>query len=146
MALIRPLREFFDDMGHVTPKQVLEVTDYKAADLVRRGLAVNVQMEAAEAKGPTSSPQTESRTGGETLPSSSGADQAPETSTSAPAEAAPDTSASTRAGGSRHGRTLSTRVTAPGGKPAAVLSTSPGSKSLMTRRHAGRSPVSSKST
>jgi len=43
--LIRPTREFLDDMGKVGPANVLDVEDVKGGDLIRRGLAVDVTKE-----------------------------------------------------------------------------------------------------
>jgi hypothetical protein len=118
--LIRPLREFVDDMGRVSPRDILDVTDYKGADLIRRGLAVNVQGEAAEkgTRSPISSPPIASPIGAGKQQSSSPAGPAPQTPISTPLEAGPASSASTKAGGSRRGRMRSTPATERGGEPA----------------------------
>lgn len=116
--LIRATREFIDDAGRVRAGQILDMTDFRGLDLIRRGLATNVQGEAAEngAKGPILSPPIASPIGAETQLSSSPADRAPRTSTSNPQMAAQGSSASTMDTNSPHGQTLSTPATEHGGK------------------------------
>lgn len=115
--LIRATREFVDDVGRVRTGQILDMTDFRGMDLIRRGLATNVQGEAAEngAKGPTSSPPIASPIGAETQPLSSPAAQAPETLALDRQEAALGSSASTMGTSSLHGQTFSTPVTENGG-------------------------------
>lgn len=114
---IKAKREFHDDMGKVTEGQVVEVDDAKGADLIRLGLAENIQEAAGKGKpGPTASDPSKSQTGAATQPSSSPAAPAPQTSTSPAPAAGPASSSSTTAGASAGGQTSSTPATAPGGK------------------------------
>lgn len=116
--LVRATREFLDDVGMVKAGQVIDMTDFRGMDLIRRGLATNAQGEAAEggAKGPTLSRPIESPIGAERQSSSLPADQAPPTSISTqPADDAA-AYASTMDTNSLRGQTFSTPVTGHGGK------------------------------
>ena len=114
---IKAKRDFFDDMGFVKDGQVIEVDDAKGADLVRLGLASDVQEGGPTGGGgPTSSGQSTAQTGRKASRSSSRADQAQQTSTSVQQEAAPASSASTTVTDSQAGQTSSTPVMVPGGK------------------------------
>jgi len=117
--LVKATRSFRDDAGNIRPGQIIDMTDFRGADLIRRGLAIDVQGKAGAAPGPTLSPQTDTRTGGETQSSSSRAGQAPRELTSPPATAARGSSRSTTASGSRRSPTSSTPATAPGGSQKA---------------------------
>jgi hypothetical protein len=116
--LVRATREFLDDVGMVKAGQIIDMTDFRGMDLIRRGLATNAQGEAAEggAKGPILSQPIASPIGAEKQPSSSPADQAPQTSVSMQQGAALASSASTTDINSPHGQTLSTPATEHGGK------------------------------
>lgn len=114
--LIRATREFIDDVGRVRTGQILDMTDFRGMDLIRRGLATNVQGEAAEsgAKGPTSSLPIASPIGPDKQPLSSQADQPPPQPASSHAE--PNSSASTKDIGSLRSETSFTPATELGGR------------------------------
>ncbi|WP_458760539.1 hypothetical protein ACSVBT_07035 [Afipia sp. TerB] len=116
--LIRATREFYDDVGMVKAGQIINMTDFRGMDLIRRGLATNAQGEAAEggAKGPTLSQPIASPIGAEKQPLSSPADQALQMSISPRPEAAPASSASITDTNSPRGPMLCTPATAHGGK------------------------------
>lgn len=120
--LVRATREFLDDVGMVKTGQIIDMTDFRGMDLIRRGLATNAQGEAAEggAKGPTLSQPIASPIGAEKQPSSSQADQAPQMSISMQQEAGPASSASTTDTSSPLGQTPSTPATVHGGKRTKV--------------------------
>jgi hypothetical protein len=114
---IKAKRDFFDDMGHVAGGSVVEVDDAKGADLIRLGLAENIQEGGPSGAGsPISSGQTNAQTGAETSSSSLPVDPALQTPDLPQAPAEPAISPSTTDTGSLPGRTPSTPATAPGGK------------------------------
>ena len=113
---IKAKREFHDDMGKVREGQILEVDDVKGADLIRIGLAENIQEAATSgALGPTTSDPIRSLTGTDAPLSSSLVAPAPETSTSNLPGEEPVSSSSTTDTVSAPGQTSSTPATANGG-------------------------------
>lgn len=114
---IKAKREFHDDMGKVSEGQIVQVDDIKGADLIRIGLAENIQEAAANgAPGPTASDLNRSPTGAEAPSSSSPAAPAPQTSTLNPPAADPASSSSTTDTVSALGPTPSTHATVHGGR------------------------------
>lgn len=112
--LVRATKGFVDDVGKVRPGQVLDLADFRGADLVKRGLAVDIQGGGGKPR-PTRSPPTKSRIGGEKQPLSLPADQVPQRQKSNSPEGEQKSSRSTRRGSSRRSRTSSTPATEPGG-------------------------------
>lgn len=114
---IRATKHFRDDAGQVRPGQILDMTDYRGADLVRRGLAIDVQGDAKRgARSPTESPAINSRIGEAKQSSSSPAAPAPQTPNLFAPEAEQSSSALTKDTGSHPGQTHSTPATETGGR------------------------------
>lgn len=119
--IVKAIKEFFDDGGHIKPKQLLDVTDHKARELIELGLVVDVQGGARGDKrvgGPISSKKRKHQTGKAAASSSSQAGRAQpaaKSSSQQPAKTASRSSASTSPGGSRKKRQRSTAATVHGG-------------------------------
>lgn len=73
--LIKAVRDFQHDAARVRAGDVLDINDHEGGELIRAGLAVNVQKEGK--RSPFSSPQTDSQSGEEPSAQSSQADQVP---------------------------------------------------------------------
>jgi hypothetical protein len=78
---VQVLRSFSGDAGIVRRGALLDLTDYRAGLLLRRGLVSEVKAqvpaEGARGLGPTRTSRRGGRTGAETSPPSSPADPAP---------------------------------------------------------------------
>lgn len=120
---VKATREFLDDVGRVRSGQVLDLTDWHARQLIARGLAIDVQGEAAThgARSPISSAPS-CPTGAAQPASSSLPDQAP---ASAPASSGPlsepvaetsESSPSTEESSSSRWPRLRIPATRPGGR------------------------------
>lgn len=109
---VRSLRSFYGDGRHVRRGTILDVTDYRGAQLIRKGLATEVQASAPLGSG--------GRTGTAKSSSSSQAGRQPKTSTSKRDEDKPASSRSTPRGDSARGETRSTPATTHGGSDTAA--------------------------
>lgn len=90
---VRALRGLIGDYGSVRRGEVIEVTDFRGQQLVKRGLVTPVMMEAA---GTATKRPSERRTGGETGETKSASslrpDRPPSTRRSKGSKAEPDSS------------------------------------------------------
>lgn len=105
--LIRAEREAFGEYGKVVRGQTVEVSDFRARQLIRRGLFSSVEMEARPFENGLTGPDTQS--------SSSLADQAQQIAISSVPAAERASSSSMNPGGSRRSRTRSTLAMERGG-------------------------------
>lgn len=117
---VKATQHFFDDAGKVRPGQILDLTDHRGAELVRRGLVIDIQGGANKPR-PTRSPPTNSQTGGEKQQSSSQVAPAPQMQKSDSQKTEQSSSRSTRRGNSRRSRTSSTPATERGGEQTAAF-------------------------
>lgn len=111
---VRSLRSFYGDGQHVRRGTIIDVTDYRGAQLIRKGLATEVQARETHPSG------KRGRTGTAKSSSSSQADRQPKTSTSKRDEDKPASSRSTPRGSSARGETRSTPATTHGGSDTAA--------------------------
>lgn len=113
--LIKALRGNFGDHGMVRRGQVIDVPDYRAQQLVKRGLYVGVKGAAGNGDGPLSRHGGQTGTAKQSLSSPAGHRQEVPGSTGSRDDAA--SSPSTIPGGSRPSRTRSMPATSRGGRP-----------------------------
>lgn len=116
--LIKALRGNFGDHGMVRRGQVVDVPDYRAQQLVRRGLYIEVKGAAGDGDGPLS--RHGGQTGAAKPPPSSPADHLPQAPGLTGSRDDAGSSRSTIPGSSRPSRTRSMPATSRGGKPMAA--------------------------